>query len=132
MVTAVFDGNCVLCQTMRAIFTRLDWLRRVEFLDLHQRDYVTGRFPQLANRDLMGSMHVIAEEDHVYNGFPAVRRLLKEVPLGYPFWIVLHIPGLSRLGPIVYRWIARNRYHINKMLGVDLPQQCEDGICKMP
>jgi predicted DCC family thiol-disulfide oxidoreductase YuxK len=132
MVTAIFDGRCVLCQTTRALINRLDWLRRVEFLDLHQQHEVLARFPQLENRDLLGSIHVIDDENHVYNGFPAMRRMLKEVPLGFPFWVMFHMPGLRRLGPIAYRWIAQNRYAINKMLGVDLPDTCEDGICKMP
>ena len=36
MVTAIYDGNCVLCRQSKRIINALDWLQRVEFLDLQK------------------------------------------------------------------------------------------------
>lgn len=111
---------------------KLDWRLQIEFLDLHAHKVVQRRFPQLANRDLMGAMHVVDSHQTVYSGFAGIMQLLKAVPLGIPFWLVFSLPGLHRLGPKAYRWVANHRYAINRLLGIDLPETCEDGICKLP
>jgi len=134
MITAIFDGRCAICQTTRALVKALDWRRRIAFQDLHESHHVSQRFPQLEGADLMGQIHVITESGRVYAGFDGTRRMLRELPLGIPFWAVLHLPGMNRLGPRIYGWIARRRYAINRLLGIDLQAQddCVDGICKLP
>jgi predicted DCC family thiol-disulfide oxidoreductase YuxK len=140
MITAVFDGRCVICNTTRRIIRAMDWLKRVEFLDLHDRAQVEARFPFLDYDASMGEIHVIDRNEHVYAGFDATRRMLRAVPLGLPLWLLLSIPGVSNwLGPRMYRFIARHRYKINRLLGVDLEAagadcetECEGGICKIP
>ena len=59
MLTAIYDSNCAICQTTRVIMQKLDWRLQIEFLDLHAHDVVQRRFPNLADRDLMGAMHVV-------------------------------------------------------------------------
>lgn len=136
MITAVYDGNCVICNTTRRIVTALDWLNRVEFLDLHHRDEVERRFSFLDYAASMGEIHVVDSDDRVFPGFLGTRRMLRELPLGLPLWALLHVPGVSHwLGPALYRFIARHRYRINRLLGVDLEQReqdCIDGVCKIP
>lgn len=132
MLTAIYDSNCAICQTTRVIMQKLDWRLQIEFLDLHTYDVVQKRFPQLADRDLMGAMHVVDQKQTVYSGFAGIMQLLKAVPLGIPFWLIFSLPGLRRLGPKSYRWVAQNRYAINRALGIDLPDNCVDGICKLP
>ncbi len=131
MVTAIFDGHCVICQSTRSIVKTLDWRNRVEFLDLHQHTVVAQRFPELDQNAMMGEIHVIADQ-HVYAGFAGTRRMLKELPLGFPLWLLLHLPGMNWLGPRIYRFIARNRYAINRLFGVQLEEECVDGVCKLP
>lgn len=131
MVTAIFDGYCVICQSTRRTVKALDWLHRVEFLDLHESAKVEARFPQLDFEQLMGQIHVIEENGRVFAGFDGTRRMLRELPIGFPLWLLLHLPGANWLGPRVYRLIARNRYQINRFFGVELPD-CVDGACKIP
>lgn len=131
MITAIFDGKCVICQSTRKTVKVLDWAKRVEFLDLHQHDLVAQRFPELDQAALMGEIHVIADQ-RLYAGFAGTRRMLKEIPLGYPLWLLLHLPGMNWLGPRIYRFIARHRYAINRLVGRELDQDCVDGVCKIP
>jgi predicted DCC family thiol-disulfide oxidoreductase YuxK len=128
MVTAIYDGKCVICNQSRRMYTALDWFKRIEFLDLHRWDEVMRRYPTLDYNVAMGQMHLATQDGTLVGGFPAVRRMLKEIPVGYPFWLLMHIPGVDWLGDRFYRFIARNRYRINKLVGAEV---CEDGTCKI-
>lgn len=130
MLVALYDGYCVICRSTRATIKALDWLNRVEFLDLHNWSEVERRYPQLRFEDLMGQIHVVGDDGRILAGFLATRRMLRELPLGFPLWLVLHLPGMGWLGPRIYRFIARHRYKINKWFGVDLPN-CVDETCKV-
>lgn len=133
---AIFDGRCVICNTTRRLVQLLDWFKRVEFLDLHQRNEVSQRYPWLDQEAAMGQIHVVADADQVYEGFAGTRRMLRDLPLGLPLWALLHLPIIGNwLGPQLYKFIARNRYAINRLLGVKLEQEaddCVDGVCKIP
>jgi predicted DCC family thiol-disulfide oxidoreductase YuxK len=135
-VVAIYDGHCVICNTTRRVVRLLDWFRRVEFLDLHQHTLVMQRYPHINHEAAMGQIHVIADNGKVYAGFNGTRRMLRALPLALPLWALLHLPIIGNwLGPKIYQFIARNRYAINRLMGVDLAQtsqDCEDGVCKMP
>lgn len=138
MITAIYDGRCVICNTTRRLVRAFDWLRRVEFLDLHRQDEVTRRFPEIDHEAAMGAIHVVDASGRVFAGFAGTRRMLRELPLLLPLWLLLYLPGVgSWLGPRLYGFIARNRYAINRLLGVDIEQQRQeeadcDTVCKMP
>ena len=46
MITAIFDGYCVICQSTRKTIKALDWMNRVEFLDLHDAETIMKRYPR--------------------------------------------------------------------------------------
>lgn len=128
MTTTVFyDGQCVICRQTRRIVTALDWLRRVEFVDVHQWDAVEARAPGLDFETAMGQVHVTTAQGLV-GGFDGTRAMLRQLPLGFPLWLLLHLPGMSWLGRRVYRFIARHRYRINRWVGAPV---CEDGSCRI-
>ena len=131
MVTAIYDGYCVICNSTKNTVNTLDWMNRVEFLDLHDSAQVEERYPHLNFEDLMGQIHVVADGGEIYPGYYGTRRMLKELPLGFPIWLILHIPGMDWVGNKVYRFIARNRYKVNEFFGRELPD-CVDGVCKIP
>lgn len=133
MITALYDGHCVICQTTRRIVTALDWLKRVEFLDLHDTNTLMQRYPGMDYTRMMGEIHVIEPHGKIFAGFDGTRRMLREVPVGFPVWLLLHLPGMRWAGVRVYRWIARHRYTVNRFFGVELPaDECVDGVCKLP
>lgn len=128
MVTAIYDGYCVLCNQTKRIVTALDWRNQVEFLDIHNWNAVNARYPTLDYEVAMGQIHVVTPDGILHGGFEGVRRMMRVLPLAYPVWLVLHLPGLAWLGDKVYRFIARHRYRINKFFGAPV---CEDGRCKV-
>lgn len=129
MLVALFDGRCVICQQTRRTVSALDWRGRVQFLDLHAPT-TTERYPHLDHAALMGEIHVIDHNDNLLAGFDGVRRMMRELPLLWPLWILLHLPLMPRVGVVVYRFIARRRYAINRLFGVELAP-CDD-VCKLP
>ena len=84
MITAIYDGRCVICNTTRRLVRAFDWLRRVEFLDLHRQDEVTRRFPEIDHEAAMGAIHVVDASGRVFAGFAGTRRMLRELPLLLP------------------------------------------------
>jgi predicted DCC family thiol-disulfide oxidoreductase YuxK len=128
VVTAIYDGYCVLCQQSKRMVEALDWLHRVEFLDIHDWQTVQARYPDLDYDTAMGQMHVVGEDGRLLGGFEGVRRILRELPLGFPVWLLLLLPGMPWLGSKAYRLIARNRYRINRLVGAKV---CESGVCKV-
>ena len=131
MLTALYDGNCVICQTACAALRALDWRQRIEFLDVHDSASWRHRYPHLRFEALMGQLHVLDQDGTLYSGFRAGRRLLKAAPLGLPLWLLLQLPGMDWLGRRVYRCIARRRYRVNKLFGRALPD-CGGDHCAMP
>lgn len=128
MTTAIYDGYCVLCQQSRRIVEALDWLNRVEFLDIHNWNEVSQRYPTLDFEAAMGQMHTIEPDGTMHGGFDGVRRLLRELPLTFPIWLLLQVPGMKWLGDKIYGFVARNRYNINRIVGARV---CENGACKV-
>jgi predicted DCC family thiol-disulfide oxidoreductase YuxK len=128
MVTAIYDGYCVICQQSKRVVGALDWLHRVEFLNIHDWQMVEARYPALDYAAALGQMHVVGEDGRLLGGFEGVRRLLRELPLGFPVWLLFHLPGMDWLGVRFYQFIARNRYRINQMVGAKV---CENGACKV-
>ena len=128
MLTALYDGKCVICKSTCETLRALDWLQRIDFVDLHAGADATESYPQLNRESLMREIHVLDSEGAVFAGFAGTRRMLKELPLGIPFWLLLQLPGMDGLGQRAYRFIARRRYRVNKLLGRDAPD-CAAGNC---
>lgn len=129
MLTALYDGTCVICQSTRGTISALDWRHRIRFIDLQDREAWQSQFPQLKDTDLLGEIHVIDERGAVFAGIDATRRMLRELPLGLPIWLLLAAPGADKLGAALYRFIARRRYGINRLFGKPIPDRV-DGHCK--
>ena len=130
MLTALYDGKCLICRSSCETMRALDWLGRIEFVDLHDSGLWRGSYPQLPFEQLMGEIQVLDQQGKLYSGFKGTRRMLKEVPLGMPLWLLLQLPGMEVIGQRVYRAIAHRRYRINKLFGNDVPD-CVNDNCKL-
>lgn len=130
MLTALYDGNCLICRSTCETMRALDWLQRIEFIDLHERALWQDRYPELELERLLAEIHVIDERGTIYAGFAGSRRMLRETPLGLPLWLLLKLPGAEAIGRRVYRFIARRRYRINALLGKER-LDCAADACKM-
>lgn len=126
MLTVVYDGECVICNGTRRVVSALDWLKRIHWVDLHDSSRVNSEYPGLDYAEAMGQLHAREASGNEYAGFLATRRMLKELPLTYPLWLLMHVPGMTWLGHRIYRFIAKRRYGVNRLFGKPV---CEDDIC---
>ncbi len=136
MLTAIYDGNCVICNTTKRLVTFLDWRRRVTFFDLHQQTELLQNYPFIDPQAAMGAIHVVDQNQQVFIGFAGTRRMLRALPLAWPLYGLLRLPIIGNwLGPMLYRFIAKHRYAINRLLGVELDKNvgaCDNDVCKLP
>jgi predicted DCC family thiol-disulfide oxidoreductase YuxK len=133
-IVALYDGQCVICNTSRRLIGRFDPAGRVEWVNLHQREVVAARYPDYDHAAMMGEIHVVAD-DRLYRGFQGTRRMFRAVPFFWPFYLLLRLPIIGDwVGPLVYKFIARHRYTINRWAGAPVTEPdtgCDDGICKI-
>lgn len=127
-VVMLYDGKCIICRQSRNWVRRLDWAKRIELLDAQDDTLVQARFSQFQKEDLLGAIHVVTPDGQILIGFFGVRYLMRFLPL---LWIILpwlYWPGMNWLGPKAYKWVARHRYAINRLVGAPI---CEDDYCKI-
>jgi predicted DCC family thiol-disulfide oxidoreductase YuxK len=125
----VYDGLCGLCTQSVWLIKRLDWLRRLEYLDAQDWPTVHARFPQLDQDAILGQIHMVTPDGRIYVGYEGMRRIIRYFPLVFWLYPLLFLPGITWLGPKVYQWIAAHRYQISRRLGH--PVSCENGTCKI-
>ena len=101
-----FDGQCGFCVRSTRRLRRLDWLNRLEFRDLNTVD--AAELPVSTKQALMG-MPMRTKNGRVLIGFEAVRRALRQTPMGFIPAIILQVPGISAMGRVVYGSVARHR-----------------------
>lgn len=103
----LFDGDCPICVRSMTLIACLDWLKRIDFVDLKNWEVIAKSFPNLHREDCLREMYLIDQDSTIYKGFFAYRSLAKVMPV---FWIILpllYIPGISQIGELAYRWANR-------------------------
>ena len=69
-----------------------------------------GKLEYVSGPKGMSEMRLDFSDGRTYGGFFAFRRLVWMLTMLYPMIAVVYFPGSGFLGPLLYRWIARNRY----------------------
>ncbi|MCS6869872.1 MAG: DUF393 domain-containing protein [Anaerolineae bacterium] len=127
--TAVlYDGMCVICVNSVRLWRRLDWHKRLEFIDVQDWSYVQQRFPQVERSAALGAIHVVTPDGALYTGYDGVLHMARQVPLLAWSVPLLSFPPIAWLGRRIYAWIARRRYAINRLFGRAV---CDD-VCRPP
>jgi predicted DCC family thiol-disulfide oxidoreductase YuxK len=91
----IYDGECGFC---------LSSVRLLQVMDLWGKlEYIPG--PQG-----MSEMLLELPKGKTYGGFFAFRRISWLLPMLYPAIPLAYFPGAGIIGPLVYQWVARNRY----------------------
>src|SRR5215475_15603488 len=120
----LYDGDCAFCRKSVALVQKLDWLGKLEYVNVRDEAQPILKEPMVAAAPLLEQMHVIPSQGGaLYGGYRAIRFICWRLPLtwiGAPF---LYLPGMTWLGQKIYLWIARNRFKI-------IP--CEHGVCSVP
>ncbi|MCI0638541.1 MAG: DUF393 domain-containing protein [Gemmataceae bacterium] len=117
----LYDGDCVFCQKSVALLRRLDWTRRLEYVNFRNEEQALLQSPLVLQAPLTEEMHVLTPDGRrIYHGFGAFRWLAWRLPLLWPIAPFLYLPFLPTLGQRLYLWIARNRFRL-------IP--CHGGVC---
>jgi predicted DCC family thiol-disulfide oxidoreductase YuxK len=110
-IQVLYDGLCPLCLRTVRLLTCFDLFARLEFLDFRRMDlngYNRSRELKLTSEKLEKEMYVVSR-GKVHSGFNGYRIIAVAFPA---FWALapwLFFPGVSRLGAVAYRYVARNR-----------------------
>lgn len=101
-----YDGRCGMCRRGTATLKRLDWLGRLEL-----RDGTGAHADERPGSDeqFMAGIPMRTRDGAELFGFPAMRRALRQTPLGFVPALMMHVPGVSHVGAAVYARIAANR-----------------------
>jgi predicted DCC family thiol-disulfide oxidoreductase YuxK len=120
----LYDGNCPLCLKSVAILKRLDWRRRLGYRNARDLANLPESAVPLNVERLLNEMHLLTpDRRRVFAGFGAFRWMASRLPLFWPVWPLLFLPGVPWLGRRIYRWVAKNRYNL---------VACHVGACALP
>lgn len=101
-----YDGACGMCRATMMRLRRIDWLHRLDFVD--STSLTDAELPVSREATLTG-IPMRTRAGRVLMGHDAVRRALRQTPLGFLPALLMHIPGVSHAGRAVYAHIARKR-----------------------
>jgi predicted DCC family thiol-disulfide oxidoreductase YuxK len=120
----LYDGQCPLCTKTVSILRRFDWLGRLRFHNCRDTAGIPTNAAHLDPARMIEEMHVLTPDRSTsYSGFRVVRWIAGRVPILWPLYPLLFIPGAGRLGQRLYLWLARNRFQL---------MPCRDGVCTIP
>jgi predicted DCC family thiol-disulfide oxidoreductase YuxK len=108
-----FDSQCPLCAQEIAFMKRLDWFKRVEFVDI----YATADCP-LDPQQLLARFHAQESGQRIVNGAAAFAALWRHLPLLRPLGALARIPLVLRTLERAYVRFLRIRPALQRYLGV--------------
>jgi predicted DCC family thiol-disulfide oxidoreductase YuxK len=113
------DGACPLCRWTRARIEPFDTDARLRFRDYN--DPAVAALAPYSREELAREMHVRTPDGRWYAGYEAWLVVLKAMPLLEWLGRLLSTSAFRKLGPRLYRWVARNRYRFGA------PRECARG-----
>ena len=121
------DGQCPLCQWMRARVEPFDRDRRLEWLDLNSPEALSRAAPH-THAQLAEEMYARRKVDGAWSrGFFSWIEVLRVLPnFRWLAWLFSR-PPFTVLGPVFYRQLAKRRYQI-----FGIPPPCDaTGVCQI-
>jgi predicted DCC family thiol-disulfide oxidoreductase YuxK len=122
--TVLFDGGCPMCRRTVRVLRRLDWLRRVAFVDATDESVRARIAPGLTEAQVLVEMYVVDDATGARAaGYAGYLWLSRAVPVLWPFAMLGPLPGIRHLGDAVYKVVAANRIRRGR---------CTDEVCAVP
>lgn len=112
----IYDGSCPLCTGAKAWVERRALPGAFEFLACQSPDRVR-RFPAIPEAACREAMQLVLPDGRILPGDKAIPEVLGRLRRWHWLSGAFQLPGLGRLAPRVYAWIARNRHSISCALG---------------
>jgi predicted DCC family thiol-disulfide oxidoreductase YuxK len=102
------DGECGLCRVTSTVLDATDRTGASEVVDYRQdaryRDH--GITEQAASARIQA---IDVTTGNIYEGFPAIRAIAREVPLLWPLRPVLAVAAFLHIGDPIYDFVAKHR-----------------------
>ncbi len=119
----LYDGDCGFCRFSIANLKRLDWLGKLDYVNVRIPDEPVVRDVPVGMDRLTAEMHVWpAHRRTLYHGFGAIRWLAWRLPLLWLIAPLMYLPLAPWLGQKAYLWVARNRFKL---------MPCHNGACEI-
>jgi predicted DCC family thiol-disulfide oxidoreductase YuxK len=109
--TCVYDGTCNVCARLAITVRKWDRDRRIEVVP-SQAPGVTARFPWIPTHAFAEALQLIGPGGQTWQGAAAIEELLNILPKGRLASWVFKLPFVRTLADRIYKWFARNRYHL--------------------
>lgn len=111
----IYDGSCRVCSAGRRWIERRAATGAFEFLTCQDPERAR-RFPWMAEAACMEAMQLVLPDGRVLAGDRAIPEILRRVRGWRRLAAVFDLPGVDRLAPRAYGWIARHRFAISSLL----------------
>jgi predicted DCC family thiol-disulfide oxidoreductase YuxK len=104
--TVIYDNSCGICKRFKQLVTAIDITGHITWQPLQ-----TAAYDDLpVDRDAcLDALHTVNGET-VHAGFYAVRRICRHVPLLWPCYVAMVLPGVPFIGERVYRFVSDHRH----------------------
>jgi predicted DCC family thiol-disulfide oxidoreductase YuxK len=120
----LYDGDCAFCCKSIGLLKKLDWLGKLDYVNVRDDTQPFLKEAPLAGAPLLEQMHVLTYDgQRLHGGYHAIRFLAWRLPATWLVAPFLYLPGMTWLGQKLYLTIARNRFKI-------VP--CQHGVCSIP
>jgi predicted DCC family thiol-disulfide oxidoreductase YuxK len=120
----LYDGACAFCCKSIDLLKKLDWLGKLDFVNVRDETQDFLKAAPIAGAPLLEQMHVLPGDGRrLYGGYAAIRWLAWRLPMTWAIAPLLYLPGMAPLGQKLYLCVARNRFKI---------MPCEHGACNLP
>ncbi len=109
----LYDGQCALCCQSVQLLRRLDWLRRLTYVNARDFEQLPARQPPLEPHRLLEEMHLLTPGGRrLYHGFAAFRWIAWRLPVFWPLAPFLYLPGVPNWGQRFYLWVRPDRFRL--------------------
>ena len=110
----IYDGDCSFCRAC------VDYGRRLtgEAVAYAPYQQVADQFPQIPRENFRTAAQFVDGTGKVSSGAEAVFRALSCAPgWRWPLWLYTRFRPFAAISELVYRWIARHRGGLSRLMG---------------
>jgi predicted DCC family thiol-disulfide oxidoreductase YuxK len=105
----LYDNRCLFCINIKNRFDKFDRKKNLNWVGIDDFDYKKYR---LKKEKLLEEIHLI-QNGRVYKGYYAFKQICKKIPILFPLYITMLIPGIDFIGDKIYKFVAKHRYKIS-------------------
>jgi predicted DCC family thiol-disulfide oxidoreductase YuxK len=106
-VAVLYDDYCNLCKRTVQFLNAINFIEAFEFLPLSKNSEVVKK-NSLSFDKVQANIHAI-KNGRIFVGYDFYKVITRVHPLLFPFYPLLELGSLTRLGPRIYKYIADRR-----------------------